>query len=113
MQNQTFYKQLGKRIQVERERVGMSRERLADRAEISSKFLYEIENGKKGFACETFYKICKVLYVDPTYMLDGSNRLTDKSKIEYMIRDFDKKEMRYLIKLIEQVCILRNYSNGK
>ncbi len=113
MHDYLFYKQVGKRIQLEREKIQMSREKLSEQAGISEKFLYEIENGRKGFACETFYKICDVLHVDPTYMLEGKNCPTDKTKIEYLIRDFDKKDMYYLIKMIEELCELRKHVNKK
>lgn len=43
------YKEIGARIRALRESDGLSRDKLAERVEISSKFLYEIEMGKKAF----------------------------------------------------------------
>ena len=47
------YKEIGARIRALREDDGLTRDRLAERVGISSKFLYEIEMGKKGFSAET------------------------------------------------------------
>ena len=44
------YSELGFRIMQLRNQQNISRERLADMANISQKFLYEIEFGKKGFS---------------------------------------------------------------
>lgn len=110
MKNESFYKQLGKRIYVERERMKLSREKMAESINVSSKFLYEIETGRKGFSCEIFYKICKLLHVDPGYLIEGK-KPDEKSKIEYMLRDFDKKELTYVIKILEEICKLRKKFN--
>ena len=50
---------IGTRIREIREEKNISRETLAAHAEISTKFLYEIENGKKGISAETLFKISK------------------------------------------------------
>lgn len=44
------YSEIGFRIMQLRNQQNISRERLADMANISQKFLYEIEFGKKGFS---------------------------------------------------------------
>ena len=40
--------QIGKRLRRQREKINMSREAFAEKANISPQFLAEIENGKKG-----------------------------------------------------------------
>lgn len=112
MKNESFYKQLGQRIHDERERMNLSREKMAESVGVSSKFLYEIENGRKGFSCETFYKICKLLHVDPAFLMEGKNQ-ADKSKIEYMLRNFDRKELMYVTKILEEVCKLKKSFDEK
>ena len=42
---------------------GYTVEQLAEEANISTKFLYEIEAGRKGFSANVLYKISKALNV--------------------------------------------------
>lgn len=68
-----FYENAGKRIMMERMKKGYSREALAEGASISSKFLYEIETGRKGFSAEVLCHISQALQVDCNYILYGDN----------------------------------------
>lgn len=66
-----FYIEAGKRIRLMRVERGYTRKHLAEMASVSTKFLYEIENGKKGFSAKVLYKLCKALDVDCGYILTG------------------------------------------
>ena len=50
---------IGKRLRLHREKLGLSREQFAEKISISPQFLAEIENGKKGMSAETLCKICE------------------------------------------------------
>lgn len=65
------YKEIGARIRTLRESDGLSRDKLAERVEISSKFLYEIEMGKKGFSAETLRRLSLALNISSDYLLSG------------------------------------------
>lgn len=69
----TIYENAGKRIMSVRMNKGYSREALAEAAFISSKFLYEIETGRKGFSAEVLYHISNALEVDCDYILSGDS----------------------------------------
>lgn len=64
-------KQAGERIRKIRKIRGYSRDRLAERTGISSKFLYEIEQGKKRFSAEALCLIAEVLEVSCDYIMLG------------------------------------------
>ena len=51
----TIYYDAGIRIRCLREEKHYTREKLAEMAEISTKFLYEIEVGSKGVSADTLY----------------------------------------------------------
>ncbi|MCD8333499.1 MAG: helix-turn-helix domain-containing protein [Clostridiales bacterium] len=70
-----MYKSVGERIFMVRSLRGYSREHLAEIADISPKFLYEIELGKKGFSTYTLAKLCRALEVNSDYLLYGCGRL--------------------------------------
>lgn len=107
MQDVTFYKRIGAKFQKERERQKITREHMAEQINISSKFLYEIESGRKGFSCETFHNMCKYLRVDADFILEEDDRVSDQLRIETMTRDFSKEEMNYLVKMIEGIREMR------
>ena len=66
--------EIGLRIQEIRKERNMTREELAEKAEISTKFLYEIEGGKKGLSAESIYKISRALSVSSDYLLTGEGK---------------------------------------
>jgi len=66
--------QIGERIRELREARNYTREVFAEKVDISSKFLYEIETGKKGFSADTLCRISKVLYVSCDYIMFGEDR---------------------------------------
>ena len=66
-----FYVQIGKRVKEKRKSAGLTREKLANMAHITDKFLYEIEVGNKGISAETLYKIAKALGVSADWLMAG------------------------------------------
>ncbi len=69
-----IYIEAGKRIHATRIRRGYTRKYLAEQSSISSKFLYEIENGKKGFSAQVLYNLCNALQVDCDYIMSGREK---------------------------------------
>ena len=55
------YKDIGLRIRGLREANCYTRDAFAEKIHISSKFLYEIETGKKGFTAEILFRISRAL----------------------------------------------------
>lgn len=63
---------IGKRIRDIREFQKLSRERLAEYANISTQFLSDIETGKKGMTVSTAKKICTALHVSSDSIIFGT-----------------------------------------
>jgi len=68
-----MYVKMGERISFIRVSRGLSREKLAEEVDISPKFLYEIETGKKGFSVRILYDLCEALGVSSKYLMTGEN----------------------------------------
>lgn len=64
-------KEVGKRIKGLRLKRKMTREALAEAADISVSFLYEIETGKKSFSAYTLGNLSKALNIETDYILLG------------------------------------------
>ena len=77
-----IYIEAGKRIHAARLSHGYTRKYLAEQASISPKFLYEIENGKKGFSAQVLYNLCTALDVDCDYIMKGSERANHTPHLE-------------------------------
>lgn len=100
-------KEVGKRIRILREKRDMTREELANKAEITSKFLYEVENGKKGMSAGNLYKIAMALSTSCDYILLGVHRIDDEVRLESLYEEFLKKfndeQRKYVVKMLRTI----------
>lgn len=64
--------EIGARVRIARERLHMSREKLAELLDRSTLFIGYIECGQKGMSIETLLAICKTLQVSADYLLFGN-----------------------------------------
>ena len=73
---------------------------------ISSKFLYEIETGKKGFTVEILSKISKALCVSNDYILGGRENGKVPEKVVDILECFTPEQMEHvqdILKLIQEM----------
>ena len=98
-------KEVGKRIRKLREEQNLTREELASKAEITTKFLYEVENGKKGLSASNLFKIATVLSSSCDYILLGVHRTDDENGIEQLyselLKGFDDEQCGIMVKILE------------
>lgn len=101
--------EIGKRICKLRKIQNLTREELAEKAEISAKFLYEIEMGRKGLSAETLLKLANTLCCSCDYILLGDNiQMDDSDNVQYILKEFDyKQQVRVMevLRLIHEMCI--------
>ena len=64
------YKDMGARIRAQRERLGYTREQLAEKLDVSTKFCSDIELGIKGISIQTLAKLSDLLCLR-TEMMDA------------------------------------------
>ena len=88
--------EIGRRIQEIRKERSMTREDLAEKAEISTKFLYEVERGKKGISAESVFKISRALSVSSDYLLLGEGKSNNSN-----LDNLSRKQMECLEKIVE------------
>ncbi len=97
---------VGERIKCLRELNHYTRERFAEMAGISSKFLYEIEMGKKGFSAETLLHISDALEVSCDYLLTGNK--SDDRVMEQIARTLYDITPQQMIRIGEMLKIVRD-----
>lgn len=98
-----FYKNAGIRIRELRENNDYSREQLAELAEISPKFLYEIENGCKGFSAITLYHLANALSVRCEYILTGDSKTKYNEALHEILNMYNETQMNDIIKFLHML----------
>lgn len=107
------YNSLGIRIKKARKHIGLTQERLAEHANISSTHLSNIENGKTPFSLEVFVALADALSVRPDELLCDSveqARYVYFSEAQAILNDCTKDESRFVIEMMETV--LKSYRNN-
>ena len=93
--------EIGSRIKALREVRGYTREELAEKAEISSKFLYEVEKGRKGLSADTLLKISRILSCSCDYILTGETFIkNDDEQLTQLLQRFNEKDREYAVKVL-------------
>ena len=88
--NKTLNTDIGGRIFELRRTAQLTREQLAEKAEISIQFLADIESGKKGMSAATLCKLCRALRVSADYILFGYEE--NRSRVHEIIRGLTDKQ---------------------
>jgi transcriptional regulator, XRE family len=65
------YHEMGNRIRKQRELLGYTREQLAEKLDVSTKFCSDIELGVKGVSIQTLAKLTELLNLSADYILFG------------------------------------------
>lgn len=102
----TIYVEAGNRIRSIREKKHFTRDYVSAITGISSKFLYEIENGLKGFSADNLYRISKALDVSSEYILTGRAKNQFDDEIQEELSLFDDDERAYVLKMIKDIYIV-------
>ena len=82
---------VGDIIKKQREYLEFSQEILAEKADISTQHLSDIENGKKGFTVGILYRLCRALHMSPNRVVFGEENQTDVQKITELLESIDEK----------------------
>ena len=107
-----IYEKSSKRIREIRIRRGYSVSELAENANISTKFMYHIEEGKGGFSARVLNDIAMALNVSCDYILKGSENSVPSS-IHDVLSQLDLKEQMAIERILIEIVRLLEYQNEK
>lgn len=102
--------QIGDRIRELREIQNFTREVFAEKVDISAKFLYEIEVGRKGFSAETLCRISRALCVSCDYIMFGEEQ--EHRGCEKIICVLEMLEPKQVSKMQDIIKILYEMSKA-
>ncbi len=99
---------IGERIREIRETQNYTREVLAEKADISTKFLYEIETGRKGFSADILCRISKALSVSCDYIMTGEDaEHRGNQKLICVLETLEPKQVsriQGILDILNQMC---------
>ena len=102
-----FNKKLGLKIKKLRERRKLTREKLGEMAEISDRFIYDIETGQKGISAETLYKLSRALNVTSDYLLfEVEENKNELSYVTEILKNLSPSELESVEKIILEISKL-------
>lgn len=101
IQMKKVYYDAGNRIRYLREKQHYTREQLAEMADISPKFLYEIESGQKGFSADTLVRLLEALDTNADYILFGEYRRKVDDDVMRLYSYFDEKQRESIAEILE------------
>ena len=80
---------------------------LAEAADISTKFLYNIEAGKAGFSAKVLVNIAAALHVSCDYIMTGDEN-DDMAMITETIKKLDTIEQKYLKRILQEIVRMKS-----
>lgn len=98
--SKNFYWNLGRRIRSFREKKHYTAEEFSEQVGISTKYLYEIENGKVRFSTEILYKISHSLGISADVILAEEGMTMETSILSEIMGKFTSEEKKYIKKAI-------------
>lgn len=78
------------RIRKAREEQGYTRERFAEKLDVSVSYLAELERGRTGISVKMLIKVCNLLGLSADYVLFGTERGEDAKRLDAIHRIDDK-----------------------
>ena len=87
------------RIRKARENMGYTREKFAEKLDVSVSYLAELERGRTGISVKMLVKVCNILGLSADYVLFGTERDDDTLRADN-IRRIDDKYLPLLDKVI-------------
>ncbi len=111
-----LYKEVGTRVFNLRTKCGFSRQYLADQMKISAKFLYEIENGRKGFTVQVLNNLATIFGTTCDYLVRGEEpnaveqvkKPEPEKRIDKVLKLFDGEEQDMIAIVLRTVYAVRD-----
>ena len=78
------------RIRKAREEQGYTREKFAEKLDVSVSYMAELERGRTGISVKMLVKVCRLLGLSADYVLFGKERTEDEHRLDAIRRIEDK-----------------------
>lgn len=95
---------IGQRLRDERERLGFTREQLAEKVDLAPLYIGQLERGERQMSMDTLFRMIEALNISTEYLLYGNkgNQL-EKDRIVNLLNKCNTKELTLLENVIRSV----------
>lgn len=104
---------VGERIEKARRDRKLTREQLAEYADISVTFLSDIEKGRKSMTVKTLRNIAAALNVTTDYIVNGTEFYTENTMLNQMLCALTPKQRKYAEEILFLVIKAMNNNRNK
>ena len=108
---------IGGRIRKQREYLGLTREQLAEKLDITPNFRSDIELGVKGMSVPTLCRIATTLSLSTDYILFGKQEKKEKLSVfkalSPMVESVAPSQLPYLESVLKAVISAMNHKDDK
>ncbi len=99
-----MYKIIGRRIKIHRNKLGLTQAKLAEKLDVSAKYISSIERGEANVSLKQLNKIANLLNIDLASLLsdcDSSSLNSPLTEISILTEDWTDKQKDLLISLVD------------
>ena len=101
MSENTFLKEMGQRIMARRKALRFTQEELAEKIDVSTQMISNLELGKKAIRPENLAKVCKELNVSADYILIGSEKQNEEiNQLIEKLMELSEDELKIINSMI-------------
>lgn len=108
---------LGKMWQTARKAKGLTQEYVAEKLDLGSRYLSDLERDKTIGSIKTLINLCNIYEITPTYILQNYLNINKDLKIDSELIGYyslNSRDKHLIIKMIEQMnCSYKNKEDGK
>lgn len=108
MADTDFLKTMGQRIMVKRKALRMTQEELAEKIDVSTQMISNLELGKKAIRPENLTKVCEALELSADFILTGSNTKTEVDTVAEKLLQLTDEELRIVEDLVDYMNKKKN-----
>ncbi|MBQ8794849.1 MAG: helix-turn-helix transcriptional regulator [Clostridia bacterium] len=102
MSETAFLKEMGQRIMLRRKSLRLTQEELAEKIDVSTQMISNLELGKKAIRPENLAKVCDVLDVSADYVLTGvSTKSREVNTITEKLMELSEDELKIITSMVE------------
>ena len=98
------------RIRKAREEQGYTREKFAEKLDVSVSYLAELERGRTGISVKMLVKVCNLWGLSADYVLFGTEREQDAKRLDTIHR-IDDKYLPLLDSMMTELLVLSQEEN--
>jgi len=102
------YKKVGKRIAARRKELGLKQWQVTEMADLSDKYISNIERATSVMSVDVLMKLCDVLQTTPDYILLGTTQKHTPAAYErHVLQSFSMmtpKQMQLVLNFVDWIC---------